>query len=73
MTLRRVNWYAAPSPRKEKNKTAKTNPDTGDKDLDFLETCMEDMSLSWSDFIDQALSMLQYGFAPFEIVYKLRR
>jgi len=73
MTLRRVHWYADKSPRKEKNKTAKTDPDTGDKDLDFLETCMEDMSLSWSDFIDQALSMLQYGFAPFEIVYKARR
>ena len=36
MTLRRVHWYAAPNPRMEKNKTAKTSPHSGNKDLDFL-------------------------------------
>ena len=61
MTLRRVRWYA----------TAPTDKQNEAKD--FLDESMDDMSNSWSDFIDQALSMLQYGFAPMEVVYKLRK
>lgn len=38
----------------------------------FLEECMNDMSHTFADHITQALSMLSYGFAPFEIVYKRR-
>lgn len=38
----------------------------------FLEECMKDMSHTFSEHITQALSMLSYGFAPFEIVYKRR-
>jgi hypothetical protein len=39
---------------------------------EFLESCMEDMSQSWPEFISESLSMLTYGFAPHEIVYKRR-
>jgi len=39
----------------------------------FLETCMGDMSHSWDDFIDEALSMFPFGWAYFEIVYKQRQ
>ena len=61
MTLRRIDWYA-------------TSPTSGrDEETDFLNSCMQDMSHTFVDFIDQSLSMLQFGFAPFEIVYKLRR
>lgn len=78
MTLRRVTWFADDPPRKKKGKTATDKTETdkssdGDADKDFLDQCMSDMSLSWSDFIDQALSMIQFGFAPFEVVYKVRR
>ena len=73
MTLRRVTWFADDNPKKKKNKTPKTKPDTGSEDKEFLESCISDMSVSWSDFIDQALSMLQFGYAPFEVVYKVRR
>ena len=39
---------------------------------EFLESCMEDMNQSWPDFISETLSMLPYGFAPHELVYKRR-
>jgi len=39
---------------------------------DFLDTCIHDMSHSWSEHTGQAISMAWYGFAPFEIVYKRR-
>lgn len=39
---------------------------------EFLETCMDDMSMTWTDVIIEALSMLEYGFCVQEIVYKRR-
>lgn len=39
---------------------------------DFLESCMDDMSHSWDDFIGEVLSMLPYGWSWHEIVYKRR-
>lgn len=39
---------------------------------EFVESLLQDMSHTWEDFIAEALSMLVYGFAPFEIVYKRR-
>lgn len=38
----------------------------------FLEEVMDDMSESWGDFIAEAFSMLPYGWAFCEIVYKKR-
>ena len=42
------------------------------KNADFLEECMYDMSESWSAMISQILSFLVYGYAFCEIVYKKR-
>ena len=39
----------------------------------FLETCIEDLEHSWADFMSEVLSFLVYGFALFEINYKVRR
>ena len=39
---------------------------------EFVEQCMHDMSHTWGDFVSEALSMLAYGYAPHEIVYKRR-
>lgn len=39
---------------------------------EFVESCMEDMVQPWPDFISESLSMLPYGFAPHELVYKKR-
>ena len=38
----------------------------------FLESCMDDMSMSWVDFISAAESKVPYGWAYFESVYKRR-
>lgn len=61
MTIRRIQWHAvAPSSGRE-------------EEVDFLNQCMGDMEHTFSDFIDEALSMLQFGYAPFEKVLKLRK
>lgn len=39
---------------------------------DFVESLMDDMSHSWSDFLSEAQTKFSYGFAPFETVYKRR-
>lgn len=57
--------------------TSWTVEPAGDSDLDkqkadFLESCMEDTSHTWSDFISEVLSMLPYGWAFTEITYKQR-
>jgi hypothetical protein len=41
-------------------------------EAEFVESLMSDMSHTWDDFVVEALSMLQYGYAPLEIVYKRR-
>lgn len=60
--IRQVEWTVRPA-------------DDSDAALDaagFLEECVGDMSTSWDAFISEALSELVYGFAPFELVYKIR-
>lgn len=47
--------------------------DAKEADAQFLDECREDMSQSWGDFISEALSMLPFGFAFHEIVYKKRQ
>ena len=40
--------------------------------VEFLESCMNDMSTTWTDTIAEILTMLSYGFAWHEEVYKKR-
>lgn len=62
MLCRKAKWFVNPSSGKPQGKQA----------AEFLETCMNDMSETWIDVVNEALSMLEYGFAPCEIVYKRR-
>lgn len=62
MTLRRVSWAVA----------VEGTTDADKQLAEWLETVMDDMSIAWTDVIDQALGMIQYGFYPAELVYKLR-
>lgn len=39
---------------------------------EYVESLMSDMSQPWSDFVNESLTMLNYGYAPHEIVYKRR-
>lgn len=60
--LREVEWKVLPPEQSE----------DGTKAQEFLESCMEDMSHSWDDFIGEVLSMITYGWSWHEIVYKRR-
>lgn len=40
--------------------------------VEFVESLMDDMSHSWSDFLSEAQTKFSYGFAPFEKCYKRR-
>ena len=39
---------------------------------EWLNTCLYDMERSWASVVRSAMTMLQYGFAPHEIVLKIR-
>lgn len=39
---------------------------------DFLRSCLDDMSHTWSDLIDNIITYFEYGWAYHEIVYKRR-
>lgn len=42
------------------------------KAAEFLDTCMGDMSHTWSRFLSNSLTMLDFGWSWFEVVYKPR-
>ncbi|MEJ2149904.1 MAG: hypothetical protein P8Z40_10525 [Chloroflexota bacterium] len=43
-----------------------------DERAEFIDGARGDMSTTWDDHIADALTMIPFGFAPFEIVYKRR-
>jgi hypothetical protein len=60
--LRQVEWFVEP---------ASDDPD--DIELaEFIDSCRDDMSMSWADTISEILSMIEYGWSFHEIVYKRR-
>lgn len=61
-TMRKVEWRVNP---------ADDSPEAQEA-ADFVDSCREDMSHTWQDCVVEDLSMLAYGFAPKEIVYKRR-
>lgn len=60
--IRQVEWEVEP---------ASQSPDDL-KNAEFLKSCMDDMSMTWDDFVGEALSMIVYGWSWHEIVYKKR-
>lgn len=63
MAMRRVNWFAK----------GVNDDDDQTKATEFLDQCKDDMSLSWNDFISEALTFLPFGWSYFEIVFKERK
>jgi hypothetical protein len=61
-TMRDVEWRVIP---------ADQTPEAIEK-ADWADSLRGDMSHSWEDFVVEALSMIGYGYAPHEIVYKKR-
>lgn len=62
MLLRKVKW---------KVKSPSDSPDVKQKE-EFVESCMNDMSMTWNETIAEILSMLPFGWSYHEIVYKRR-
>lgn len=48
-------------------------PGADPKAAELVEQCKDDLSGTWEDFISEAFSMLTYGWAFHEIVYKRRQ
>lgn len=61
--LTQTSWHITPS--NEANPEARAW-------ADFVETCREDMSHTWADFIAELLSFMVYGFSLYEVCYKRR-
>lgn len=62
MLLRRMSWTEEPYDDTPQDEEAAA----------FLGECRQDMSHTWADHMAAATTMLTYGFAPFELVYRLR-
>lgn len=58
----RLEWTVEPSSDKDEDRES----------AEFIEQCLYDMSDSWDATLSQILSMLVYGYAFHEIVYKIR-
>ena len=63
MLVRQVDWSISPT-----DSTA-----SAESAAEFVESCMHDMSHTWSDFISEVMTMCVYGWSYFEINYKYRR
>lgn len=62
MLVRQVDWTVDPSGDSAKDKEA----------ADFVQSCMDDMQVTWIDTISEILSFLTFGWSYHEIVYKRR-
>ena len=62
MLIRQCDWSVQPSGSEEVDK----------KSAEFVESCLHDMSSTWTDTISEILSFLTFGWSVHEIVYKRR-
>ena len=62
MLIRQASWNVQPRGTTPADKEAR----------DFVLSCMDDMSDTWSDTVSEILSFLTYGWSAHEIVYKRR-
>lgn len=63
MLFRSVDWAVEPSDADDQRSI---------EEAEFVAGCMNDMSITWQDTVNNVLSMLTYGFCYNEIVYKRR-
>ena len=60
LPVRAANWYVEPASDDERDKEV----------ADFISDCLfEKMTITWDDFLRQALLMLAFGFSVFEKVF----
>lgn len=63
MLMRQAEWDVQPA------------DDTGEaqEEAEFVEGVMNDMFMTWEGVVTEILTMLPYGYAPMEVVWKQRR
>jgi hypothetical protein len=61
-SLRKVEWRVEPA----------NDTPAAQEMADFADSLRYDMSSTWEEFVTEALTMLQYGYSPMEVVYKAR-
>lgn len=69
--FRRVDFTTQPAPAPDGPRGAWTEK-RANTWATFVDTCRDDMSHTWHAFTAEILTMLVYGFAPFEICWKYR-
>lgn len=62
MLMRNCEFHVEPAGNSSKDKEC----------AEFVESCMNDMERSWTDYLSEFLSFLTYGWSYHEIVYKRR-
>lgn len=62
MLMRQASWRVVPNP--------KTPNDT--ELAEFVNSCRDDMAMTWNDVISEVLTMLPFGWSLLEMVYKKR-
>ena len=62
MLMRQATWRVVPNP---------LTP-TDQELADFVNSCREDMSMTWNDVISEVMTMLPFGWSLLEMVYKKR-
>jgi hypothetical protein len=63
MMMRQVYFTVEPGGDSKKDEEA----------AEFVQQCLDDMQVTWSDTLSDILTFLQYGWSYHEIVYKVRR
>lgn len=63
MLIRQVKWHVEPCADAEAADIERAA---------FLESCLHDMAMPWTEVVSEHLSMLPYGWAWSEVVYKTR-
>lgn len=62
MLIRQVNWRVEAAGEAPQDIAA----------MEFLETCMDDMSITWHDTISEILTFMHFGWCYMELCYKTR-
>jgi hypothetical protein len=71
-TMRKVEWRVAPA-ESDGIKSGGNFSGAAQEQADFIDSCRHDMSQTFEDTIMENLSMLPFGFAVSELVYKKRQ
>lgn len=74
LLLRAAEWNVEPAQAMADDAGAETFAAAAEAEAEFLESVLfRDMETAWPDFVGEALSMLVYGWAYHEMVFKIRR